>query len=83
MISMQGPVADFERSIMLERQNDGIGEAKHSGDRFGRPGAFKIKHKRRMRKAAGAFGTANTPTDKCSCHLDTQKRPAQISLNRP
>lgn len=36
MLTMMGPVAEFERSLMLERQREGIAKAKSEGKYLGR-----------------------------------------------
>jgi DNA invertase Pin-like site-specific DNA recombinase len=43
MLSMLGAVAEFEREMMLERQQEGIEKAKAAGKRFGRPPTAKQK----------------------------------------
>ena len=43
MFTVMGDVAEFERSIMLERQREGIEKAIAAGKKFGRPATARQK----------------------------------------
>jgi DNA invertase Pin-like site-specific DNA recombinase len=55
MLSMMGAFAEFERSMILERQREGIAAAKAAGKPTGRPERLKPAdvEKIRVRIAAG------------------------------
>jgi DNA invertase Pin-like site-specific DNA recombinase len=58
MLTMLGGVAEFERSIMLERQREGIAKAKAEGKFKGRPSKLHTKADEvRQLKAEGVGGT--------------------------
>lgn len=56
LVTIMGGMAEFERSLILARTEEGIAKARKQGKQFGRPSALDAGQKRKIaeRYAAGA-----------------------------
>jgi DNA invertase Pin-like site-specific DNA recombinase len=68
LLTMMGGVAEFERSLIRKRCEDGIARAKRKGTKFGRPRALDDSERRRVaeRYAAGETMAALAAEYGCS-----------------
>lgn len=71
LLQMLGAVAEFERSLIRERQREGIAAAKQAGKILGRPSGLTDKAIKQIRKRKGKGATIKELTDEFNVSRST------------
>lgn len=71
LLQMLGAVAEFERSLIRERQREGIAAAKQAGKTLGRPSGLTDKAIKQIRKRKGKGATIKELTDEFNVSRST------------